>query len=176
MPLTVKEWLKEHYPHPHDGFVIPSPEMVQEYAEYYHAELSKPLETDISIAIAERAQTWILQNDIDKMPVKDFVNTVLQLCGYYHDALSMPSKDVEAAIEAYEDVALKMYNEQSMGFAEVVSKAVLHGYSLAGNQAIEFLDQIRDYERESGNAICYDERTSEELYKICKSLKKKDNG
>jgi hypothetical protein len=95
---------------------------------------------------------------------------------YYHAEMSKPPKDVDNAIQAYEDVALKMYNEQSMGFAEVVSAAVLHGYSLAGNQAIEFLDQIRDYERESGNAICYDERTSEELYEICKSPKKKDNG
>jgi len=34
--------------------------------------------------------------------------------------------------------------------------------------AIEFLDQIREYERESGNKICFDERTSEELYEIYK--------
>lgn len=126
--LSAIEWLNQEYPHPHGGFVIPSPEMVEAYAAYYHTQMSKP------------------------------------------------SGDVETEIEAYEDVALKMYNEQSMGFAEVVSKAVLHGYSLAGNQAVKFLDEIRDYERESGKAICYDERTSEELYKICKSLKKKDNG
>lgn len=29
---------------------------------------------------------------------------------------------------------------------------------------IDFLDSIRDYERESGKQICFDERTSEELY------------
>ena len=31
---------------------------------------------------------------------------------------------------------------------------------------IKFLDEIRDYEHESGKQICYDERTSEELYQI----------
>jgi hypothetical protein len=30
----------------------------------------------------------------------------------------------------------------------------------------EFLDSIRDYERESGKRICDDERTSEELYDL----------
>ncbi len=126
--LSAIEWLNQEYPHPHGGFVIPSPEMVEAYAAYYHAEMSKPPE------------------------------------------------DVEAAIEAYEDVALIMYNEQSMGFAEVVSKAVLHGYSLAGNKAVNFLDQIRDYERESGEAICNDERTSEEFYEIFNAPKKENNG
>jgi hypothetical protein len=37
--------------------------------------------------------------------------------------------------------------------------------------AVEFLDSIRDYERESGNAICYDERSSEELYEQFKNRK-----
>ena len=32
------------------------------------------------------------------------------------------------------------------------------------NLSIEFLDSIRDYERENGNRICFDERTSEELF------------
>jgi len=40
--------------------------------------------------------------------------------------------------------------------------------------AIEFLDSIRDYERESGNKICFDERGSEELYDIF--LKDRRNG
>lgn len=40
--------------------------------------------------------------------------------------------------------------------------------------AISFLDNIRDYERESGNQICYDERTSEELFDLyLESLNKK---
>lgn len=40
-------------------------------------------------------------------------------------------------------------------------------------EAIRFLDKIRDYERESGNQICYDERSSEQLYSL---FKNKDNG
>lgn len=40
--------------------------------------------------------------------------------------------------------------------------------------AISFLDNIKDYERESGNQICYDERTSEELFDLyLESLNKK---
>lgn len=31
--------------------------------------------------------------------------------------------------------------------------------------AVKFLDSIRDYERESGKSICYDDRSSSELYK-----------
>ena len=38
--------------------------------------------------------------------------------------------------------------------------------------AIEFLNSIREYERESGNCICYDDRTSEELYNEYKNKKK----
>lgn len=37
------------------------------------------------------------------------------------------------------------------------------------SDGVEFLDAIRDYEKESGNKICYDERSSEELYKEFKS-------
>jgi hypothetical protein len=44
--MTVKEWMKAKYPHPHGGFVIPQPEMVQEYAEYYHAEKVKQVGND----------------------------------------------------------------------------------------------------------------------------------
>lgn len=35
--------------------------------------------------------------------------------------------------------------------------------------AIEFLDDIRDYERENGVQVCFDERSSEELFEIFKS-------
>ena len=38
-------------------------------------------------------------------------------------------------------------------------------------EAIKFLDAIRDYERESGNRICEDDRTSKELYDIFQSPK-----
>jgi hypothetical protein len=36
----------------------------------------------------------------------------------------------------------------------------------AQSQSIAFLDSIRDYERENGEQICYDERSSEDLYDI----------
>ena len=36
------------------------------------------------------------------------------------------------------------------------------------DEAIAFLEKIRDYEHESGNQICYDERTSEQLYQLFK--------
>ncbi len=39
--------------------------------------------------------------------------------------------------------------------------------------AVAFLDSIRDYERENGERICNDERTSEELYQIFLSTKTK---
>jgi hypothetical protein len=38
--------------------------------------------------------------------------------------------------------------------------------------AIEFLDSIREYERENGNKICFDERDSKELLQIYKKGKK----
>lgn len=37
-----------------------------------------------------------------------------------------------------------------------------------------FLDDLRDYIRESGNNLVHDERTSEELYKVFKSKEKHD--
>lgn len=39
------------------------------------------------------------------------------------------------------------------------------------SDAVDFLDDIREYERESGIRICDDERTSEELYEIFKQSK-----
>jgi len=41
------------------------------------------------------------------------------------------------------------------------------------SDAVEFLDAIREYERESGNKICYDERTSDELYQQFLTTKQK---
>lgn len=35
--------------------------------------------------------------------------------------------------------------------------------------AVDFLDSIRGYERENGQKICFDERSSEELFEIFKT-------
>lgn len=43
--------------------------------------------------------------------------------------------------------------------------------NMMDNLAIEFLDSIRDYERESGSRICFDERDSKELLEIFKKNK-----
>jgi len=51
--LSAIDWLNQEYPHPHGGFVIPSPEMVEAYAAYYHAEMSKPPK-DVVEAIKEK--------------------------------------------------------------------------------------------------------------------------
>lgn len=42
---------------------------------------------------------------------------------------------------------------------------------IADEFAIEFLDSIREYERESGSRICFDERDSKELLQIFKKEK-----
>lgn len=46
---------------------------------------------------------------------------------------------------------------------------IIMKYVLCQSDAIEFLESIRDYEHESGNQICYDERTSDELYQLFKT-------
>jgi hypothetical protein len=52
---------------------------------------------------------------------------------------------------------------------EVINEAIallekpMHDYA-GQSDAIEFLESIRAYEHEAGIQICYDERTSEELY------------
>lgn len=51
--LSAIEWLNQEYPHPHGGFVIPSPEMVEAYAAYCYAEISKPPK-DVVEAIKEK--------------------------------------------------------------------------------------------------------------------------
>jgi len=38
--------------------------------------------------------------------------------------------------------------------------------SYAKQKSIEFLESIKEYEREAGKQICFDERESEELYQI----------
>jgi hypothetical protein len=38
---------------------------------------------------------------------------------------------------------------------------------------IEFLDSIRDYERENGQRICFDDRSSKELFEMF--IKKRNN-
>ena len=40
---------------------------------------------------------------------------------------------------------------------------------IVDNFAIEFLNSIRDYERENGSRICFDERDSKELLEIFKN-------
>jgi hypothetical protein len=42
---------------------------------------------------------------------------------------------------------------------------------IADEFAIEFLDSIREYERENGSRICFDERDSKELLQIFKKEK-----
>jgi len=42
---------------------------------------------------------------------------------------------------------------------------------IADNYAIEFLDAIKEYEKENGSSICYDERSSKELLEIFKKEK-----
>jgi hypothetical protein len=42
---------------------------------------------------------------------------------------------------------------------------------IADDFAIEFLDSIREYERENGSRICFDERDSKELLQIFKKEK-----
>ena len=42
---------------------------------------------------------------------------------------------------------------------------------IADDYVVKVLDSIREYEKESGNAICYDERDSRELLKIFKKEK-----
>lgn len=65
-------------------------------------------------------------------------------------------------------------------FKAMVEKYQFLGFNISGwewldespadadGEAVTFLDTIREYERESGNSICYDERTSAELYEIYK--------
>lgn len=127
--LSAIEWLNQEYPHPHGGFVIPSPEMVEAYAVYYHAEMSKP------------------------------------------------PKDVVEAIEAQKEIYAPYSNAEPWADKQQAFKdGSEYGYSFAAGESVAFLDQIRDYERESGKAICYDERTSEELYEIFNAPKKENNG
>ena len=42
---------------------------------------------------------------------------------------------------------------------------------IADEFAIDFLDSIREYERENGSRICFDERDSKELLQIFKKEK-----
>jgi hypothetical protein len=47
---------------------------------------------------------------------------------------------------------------------EIVCREVAKEY--AKQECIQFLNDIRDYEHENGQAITYDERDSEELYEV----------
>lgn len=48
---------------------------------------------------------------------------------------------------------------------DVTEATVLKLYSLVEDVACRFLDSIRNYERENGEWILFDERTSKELFK-----------
>ena len=58
-------------------------------------------------------------------------------------------------------------SESSLGINKHFTKASIdENNSIVKNHAIDFLESIRDYEREGRSLIGFDERTSEELYNI----------
>jgi len=66
----------------------------------------------------------------------------------------------------------KIFQEEAQKWAPNNLEAredFLQGCTVA--DPIGFLDHIRAYERESGNSICNDDRTSEQLYEIFKTQK-----
>lgn len=52
-------------------------------------------------------------------------------------------------------------------------KAAFACAEIAERNAIEFLEHIMAYERETGDGICYDDRSAKELYQLF--LNSKDN-
>ena len=70
-------------------------------------------------------------------------------------------------------------SESSLGnhsfFNRSINNASIKENTIVKNHAIEFLESIRDYEREGRSLIGFDERTSEELYNIFINPPEKEN-
>jgi hypothetical protein len=81
-------------------------------------------------------------------------------CGISNDAISF-----------YCDKPDDITNEELQEICDKLNTSIVNERKdNAGSDAIEFLDSIRDYERENGERICNDERDSEELYKMFRQL------
>lgn len=64
-----------------------------------------------------------------------------------------------------EEILSKHSKECHETHGERLNYVLLAMHEHAEQQAVDFLESIRDYERECGDRICFDERTSVELYK-----------
>ena len=85
----------------------------------------------------------------------------------------MTKQEIEQAGEEYRDINFNNEIEY-----ESLKKAFIAGAEMVNakqpytsEDMIAFLDSIRDYERESHNMICFDERDSKELLKLWEETK-----
>lgn len=108
---------------------------------------------------------------------EDACNPQCESCKKVKLATPVKESKEDKSNEAIEDLAERLWNKWALKyegnirmtkdlFTLAIQDIIIPTPPTESNEAIEFLDQIRDYEKESGNKICYDERTSAELYKL----------
>ena len=73
--------------------------------------------------------------------------------------------------EKFDNVEIMFENQIGSLKYDELSETSNHCVKIADEFAIEFLDSIREYEREKGSRICFDERDSKELLQIYKKEK-----
>lgn len=59
-------------------------------------------------------------------------------------------------------------NDEAPNAIKCSIESYIAGSTARSNEAKDFLESIREHERESGNRICNDERTTDELFEIFK--------
>lgn len=140
--MTFDEWRLDKDPHSEGDYILTT--HIHEYAEYYHAQQSKP-SVDVEGLCKNLSRVEVIGNGREYVNM----NTGKVTLSYQDDGRTLkvfvekssgnkqlePSKDVEAAIDSYSDIALNRYNGESTGFVEEIEQAAHFGYSLAKGDA-----------------------------------------
>lgn len=168
--MTPQEWFVYNNPNkssPLPGIVYdPSYKFMHEYAEYYH-QAKQSIPVDVEDAIESEYSYQLSANKFNEMAdrtQKDY----LREAAHFGYQLNRQAIDWEKIEEDF----IKTIKGSELPINHTIYQTTFDWFRSrisASSDAIEFLESIRDYEHECGTQICYDERTSEQLYQLFKT-------